>query len=517
MIVKRQIINIVNFIRGCEPRPNRDIDLIRPINEQIKLMNKYNFKGTFLVQYDALVNPEFTNILKALPADRFEIGLWFEIVQEQAEAAGIEWKGQYSWDHRSNFAMPVGYEPEVREKIIDLTFAKFHEVFGFYPKSVGGWVLDAHSLRYISEKYGADAFCNCKDQYGTDGYTLWGGYYNQGYYPNVNNAFCPAQTEEKQINAPIFRMLGSDPVYQYDLGVDKDAGPKPVQDVLTLECICPGGGNPEWTDWYFENNFSGNCLSFGYSQTGQENSFGWDMMEKGLKYQFERMAKLQKAGKLSVEKLCKTGEWFKNTYKSTPPSSIVGYNSSRGSDDASVWYCCKNYRINFFKKGSEFKIRDLYIFDENYSERYNRGVCEGAHSIYDNLPVTDGNALSGHGILGGIYFETAGKNPVLCRGLGYEELDDEKIRLTVQTDNCGDIEIVAEPGGISISSDKDFVMLNKIDNSAPFAPGVKEISEKKIVYSYRDFEYGLTFEKGKADKNGAVLSEGGQVRIKFSK
>ena len=60
--------------------------------------------------------------------------------------------------------------------------------------------------------------CICKEQIGTDGYTLWGGYWNQAYYPSRLNAFMPAQTERLQIDVPIFRMLGSDPIYQYDCG-----------------------------------------------------------------------------------------------------------------------------------------------------------------------------------------------------------------------------------------------------------------------------------------------------------
>lgn len=35
-----------------------------------------------------------------------------------------------------------------------------------------------------------------------------------------------------------------------------------------------------------KENFNGKCLSFGYAQTEQENSFGWQKMKDDLRYKF---------------------------------------------------------------------------------------------------------------------------------------------------------------------------------------------------------------------------------------
>ena len=115
---KRQIVNIINFIRGVEPREN--IDLLEPVKNQIQLMKKYNFKGTFLLQYDALCDPGFTNILKELDKTRFEIGVWFEIVQPMVEKAGLKWRGRYPWDWHAHCGFPVGYTKYERERFIDI-------------------------------------------------------------------------------------------------------------------------------------------------------------------------------------------------------------------------------------------------------------------------------------------------------------------------------------------------------------------------------------------------------------
>ena len=65
--MKRNILNIVNFLRGTEPRT--DTDIHKPFLEQLRLMKENNLRGTFLLQYDALTDPFYTDILKELPPE----------------------------------------------------------------------------------------------------------------------------------------------------------------------------------------------------------------------------------------------------------------------------------------------------------------------------------------------------------------------------------------------------------------------------------------------------------------
>lgn len=90
-------------------------------------------------------------------------------------------------------------------------------------------------INLIEDNYNPGASANCKDQYGTDGYTLWGGYWNQAYYPSRINSYMPVQNAASQIPVPVFRMLGSDPVRQYDQGISAQR-----QGVITLEPIPRG-------------------------------------------------------------------------------------------------------------------------------------------------------------------------------------------------------------------------------------------------------------------------------------
>ena len=106
---KRQILNIINFIRAIEPR-DASIDLLYTTRKQIELMEKYRFSGTFLIQYDALLLPEYQDLLKSLDPERYEIGIWYEVVQPLTEACGIEWHGRYPWDWHCHCGFPIGYD-----------------------------------------------------------------------------------------------------------------------------------------------------------------------------------------------------------------------------------------------------------------------------------------------------------------------------------------------------------------------------------------------------------------------
>ncbi|MCA9240799.1 MAG: hypothetical protein KDA37_11390, partial [Planctomycetales bacterium] len=241
-----RIVNIVNFVRLLEPRSDSITEelLFQTVVNQAVLMQEHRLPGTFLLQYDALTDARYQAFLKKLPREQFEIGGWWEIPQPLVEKAGLPWRGRYPWDWHADVGFSSGYTPAEREKLVDVYMADFKAVFGDYPKSVASWFIDAHSLAYMHDHYGVIASANCKDQVGTDGYTLWGGYWNQAYYPSRLNAYMPAQSAAGQINVPVFRMLGSDPIYQYGR-----AGA-----ITSLEPVYGhAGGSPEWVDWFLNS------------------------------------------------------------------------------------------------------------------------------------------------------------------------------------------------------------------------------------------------------------------------
>ncbi|MDE6438383.1 MAG: hypothetical protein K2L62_01875, partial [Muribaculaceae bacterium] len=123
-----RVANIINFIRFTEPRRYEhpslnwisDTVLYETVESQIDLLNKYNLKSSFLIQYDAMIQPNYQKLLKERPCAGTEIGAWWEITEPHCKDAGIAWRGRYPWDWYANVGFSTGYTPAEREKLVDV-------------------------------------------------------------------------------------------------------------------------------------------------------------------------------------------------------------------------------------------------------------------------------------------------------------------------------------------------------------------------------------------------------------
>lgn len=515
------IVNIINFIRAIEPR-DAQIDLVEPIRRQIQLIRKYNLPATWLVQYDTLRDPRMIALLKSELDDRHEIGIWFEVVQPLVEAIGSTWRGRFPWDWHSHVGFPIGYTPDERRRMADRFLTDFKDVFGQYPRSVGSWLLDAPLLTYLADHYGLCAGCLCKDQWGTDGYSLWGGYYNQAYYPSRKNGYMPAQTARDQIPLPLFRMLGSDPIDQYEAGLEAWIGDSSAhQHVITLEPVyaggtdTPGGGNPQWVRWFFDTHFRNPALAFAYTQVGQENSFGWPAMAAGLEMQIPLVAAGQGRA-WRVETLETSGRWFKNRFSTTPATAITALSDFRGQPRQSVWYNSRHYRLNAICEKGQFRIRDIHRFDENYPERYLQRVCPSPNCLYDTLPLLNGYHWSGPDRRAGLrclFLGADGKpsDPQPVGGpLTVCESDPETLRIEWNTGNGPILTWVCRENLLEVdwkspaNSPSNWVL--EMSWSDRIAIPLRHITPRKLTFRHEGYTYFWTCQQGhfRAEGNSAL-------------
>ncbi len=174
------------------------------------------------------------------------------------------------YDDRVDSAYCVGYRPEERKRLVDAYMADFFGIYGRYPQTIGSWVLDSVTLGYAAERYGILGAPFAGTRWEPMASPSGVASPMESIIPAGKNEFVPAQTLEEQIPAPMFRLLGPDPIYNFEQDVREG-----LQGVYTLEPSWLTGRDPKWISWFFH------CLceeepGVPYAQVGQENNFLWE-------------------------------------------------------------------------------------------------------------------------------------------------------------------------------------------------------------------------------------------------
>ena len=508
----KNIANVIHFVRSVEPRAADDAFLFDTLRRELELGDEFGFPCTVLLQYDALVRPDYQALVKAHPAA--EPGLWLETVEPLAVDAGVEWKGRWTWDWDVRRTFLSGYAPKERERMLDAAFGTFYKIFGEYPAACGSWSVDAHSLRYMKERYGLKAFCVCKEQSGTDGITLWGGHYTGAYYPSRTNALLPGGTKETQIGVPTFRMLGADPVTQYDSGL---GDPNAAQKVESLEPVYPlGGGSPAWVDWFMKENYNGKALSLSYAQFGQENSFGWEAISRGLPMQYEKLAKAVSEGRVTLRTLRESGEWFSETYETTPANACCTDSAPDGSDRRTAWYYSRRYRLNVLYENGRGWIRDLQLYSDRFPEPFLTQANKKTLCAQFALPVADGFRFSDRAVRAGLYPVWDGEAPdapFVSRMLPPDAMEV----------SFGPVALTACPDRLRVKSAAPGFRLEFRAAPVPGLP-YRGVKDNALLLSFSNgaapFDYALPLTKGRWETRGGTLcalpDENGEIEAAFS-
>ena len=519
-----RIVNIYNFIRNSDFRlRNSETVMFDCTRRQIELLKSVHLPATWALQYDALINPHYQRLLKEQLGPHDEVAAWWEIPQPLAQKAGIKWRGHHEWDPVANVGFSPGYTPEERRKLVDVYMGDFKAVFGSYPRSVGSWFIDEVTLDYMVKKYDLVASCNCKDQIGTDFYTLWGGYWNQAYYPSRVNAYMPAQTRAGQIDIPIFRMLGSDPIYQH--------GTTPG--LQSLEPVyAEAGGSPKWVAWFMNNLIQHPSLAFGYTQAGQENSFGWDAMKSGLTHQASLFAELARADQIRVETLAQTGRWFRKHFPLTPATAVVVLNDWKEQGRKTVWYDSRFFRLNVLWDKDTFFIRDIHCFDERVVSPTHETPLKETSLAYETLPIVDWGSWSHSGrertgvwpVLLGV---DDSLSPMLADGIAMvKELNPTSLSIRQPLRGGGIFSVVCEEKGLTFSAvderGQPLKWAGNLVGGAGLASVVRKVNATSIAYRHLgvDYELRLGAQEGSCRQLGigailVVPNEAGKLVLKL--
>lgn len=379
------VVNIVNFVRASEPR--FPMDLVTPLREEVKLNTQYHLPNTILLQYDALLDDELMSVAKSAEPDLTEYGVWIEAVRPLVEKVGLKWRGRadWAWDWHIVPGFLMAYTQAERKLLIDELFRLFKEKFGRYPESVGSWLIDAWSMDYMEKTYGVKGFGICREQDNTDAYGLRGGYSNGLYYPSRKNMLSAAVNMENAVMAPVFRLLTPDPIYNYGGSYPDIAN----FGCPTIEPVWYSGSHTNVIDWYFRVYTDPRNVNLSYMQIGQENSFGWREIKKGLPMQIKKVSELREQGKITVEKMGDTAKRFIADHpQNCVQTQIATEDWNRRMK--SVWYNSRYYRANLvLVDGVSLRFRDIHMMCDDYTEPFLDKVCNSWQALYYTPPVAD--------------------------------------------------------------------------------------------------------------------------------
>lgn len=504
-----KVINVMNFVRAtdwrCDPTGET---LLATTKSELETCQKYGVENTFLLQYDAVVDERYINLFKYEADATTELGLWYEIVRELTDKAGLPWKGfdDSSWHWYIDPDYPMAYTQEERKLLADAAMDGFRDVYGYYPKSVGSWFFDAYTMEYMSEKYGVQAFAICRDQMVTDAYTLVGGYFNQGYYPSKKNMFTPAQTKEMQIDTPVFRLLGPCPIHSYANKAYKADMAEELQELpITLEtALVPYLGH-DVMDWFYKTYFVNEDLGFSYAQIGQENSFNNPRVGQWLGEQIEIA---QKYKDVKFMKMCDTGVAFKEKYSETPATAVSALdNWVPGTEEKlqSVIYDCKNYSANAFRCEKTISLRFLYLFDERIEEKHYSEPCHEWEEAYENLPIVD----------------TWNCGRIGWRDHGGIIIDTEGAPFTSERKGEGILEVAWGDKSIVFEDDKMILKnVSKLTYNAEGARAIINARGNEMAYYYKGHIYSLIVENGQVKRQNelfTITTEEDKMVLTFSR
>jgi hypothetical protein len=211
----KRFVTLVNPVRG---RDKWNDKTITPLVNQYSLVKKEGFAATWLLQYDALTDPEVASRIKSFDPNQ-EIGLFLEVSPDLAKEARVIYPTQVAWANPRVLFLS-GYLQSERRKLIDALFLRFKKTFGYFPRSIGAWWIDSYSLNYLREKYDVTAAMIVADQKTTDNYGVWGQWWGAAYFPSNANILTPANGNANRAEVVVIQWA------QRDLSLAYGEGPE---------------------------------------------------------------------------------------------------------------------------------------------------------------------------------------------------------------------------------------------------------------------------------------------------
>lgn len=362
-------VTVVNPVRGGEFWDKKDEQPETAVLGELEILKKYNVPATWLIRYDGLKNQNLIFLLKSAPPNH-EIGLFLETTPALTEVAKVSYHQSPSW-HSAGSVFLSGYSQSDRIKLINTSFSKFKDVFGYFPRSVGAWWIDSYSLDYMQKKYGIVASLEVADQYSTDNYQIWGQYFGIPYYPERGNNLQPAQKNEEKIPVVVMQWAARDPINGYGKAVEESTYSVQANDYLDYHSLNIAYFS-KLVDIYTKQPLN----QFNQLTVGLENSYSWKKYGSEYQNQVEILVKKKEKGQFDFTTMSRFNDWYKNHFPDLSPRQIIAAADPLGTDASAVWFMSPYYRAGWFYNQEGVAIRDVHQYIEGKKELCFDSPCD---------------------------------------------------------------------------------------------------------------------------------------------
>ena len=324
------------------------------------VVNDYQIPATWLLTHDALNNKEILSVVKKMNSKQ-EFGIFLEITKGFAEKAGVKYHDTGFWHHAESVFLS-GYTQEERRLLIDVVFAKFKEMFGYYPSSVGSWWTDSYSLSYMKDKYGINANLVCSDQFSTDGYEIWGQPWQVPYYPSKYHSGIFASDLSVKLDVVNFQWASRDPLNGY------------YSSLFSTQDYLLSGKDLDIN--YFEKLVRlysrPDKNKFGQITVGLEADLSFESYKNEFTKQMALIDKLRNTEGINVTTMKDFAVWYKENYPELSPASLLEAEDLLGTGVKAIWSQSPEYRLFYTIDPStkEITVRDLRFYNADLEEPY---------------------------------------------------------------------------------------------------------------------------------------------------
>ncbi|MBU2592836.1 hypothetical protein KKD61_05300 [Patescibacteria group bacterium] len=368
-------VNVVNPVRGNDfwslsNQNPEDFPLF-----QSSVLAERELKATWLLRPDLLFNQELSALFTKEAFASGELGIFLEVTPAWAENSGVDYNQDGSWS-RADKVFLSGYNRDERKRLLITAFSEFKEKFGFYPKTVGAWNIDAYSASLLKEKYALTSVLICADQFSTDGYQIWGGWWGVPFYPNKKNLLFPAAGTKDKLDVLVFWWAARDPLNGYGSGVENSTFSVQPNDYLKH------GLDTEYFSKLADLYLFPDSGRFGQLTIGLEND------NSLLKYKNEFLNQVE----VLLEKevvfitVSEFSDWYRKTFPDlSPPHSIGGADLLGGQTEA-YWSMDDQKRLGVLKEAGIATVRDFRFYRPVLADPYSWNENTNSE-LYWNVPA----------------------------------------------------------------------------------------------------------------------------------